>query len=66
MTTLTDRPNTALLVIDVQQGVVTGAHQRDAVVANIGALVDRARAAGTPVVWVAHSDGEMAQGSDDW
>jgi len=66
VTTLTDRPNTALLVIDVQQGVVTGAHQRDAVVANIGDLVTRARDAGVPVVWVAHSDEEMPQGSDDW
>jgi nicotinamidase-related amidase len=66
MTTLTDRPNTALLVVDVQQGVVTGAHQRDAVVANIGALVDRARDAGVPVVWVAHSDEELPQDSDDW
>ncbi|GAB4079301.1 isochorismatase family protein [Modestobacter muralis] len=66
MTTLTDRPNTALLVVDVQQGVVTGAHQRDPVVANIGALVDRARDAGVPVVWVAHSDEELPQDSDDW
>ncbi|MDQ3502206.1 MAG: cysteine hydrolase, partial [Actinomycetota bacterium] len=41
VTTLPDRPNTALLVIDVQQGVVADAHQRDAVVANISMLVDR-------------------------
>jgi nicotinamidase-related amidase len=66
VTTLTDRPNTALLVIDVQQGVVTGAHRRDAVVATIGDLVTRARDAGVPVVWVAHSDDEMPQGSDAW
>jgi nicotinamidase-related amidase len=66
VTTLTDRPNTALLVIDVQQGVVTGAPQRDSVVANIGDLVTRARDAGVPVVWVAHSDEEMPQGSDEW
>ncbi|HEY8761443.1 MAG TPA: cysteine hydrolase, partial [Candidatus Dormibacteraeota bacterium] len=29
MTTLESRPNTALLVIDVQNGVVRGAHERD-------------------------------------
>ena len=29
MTTLSDRPNTALVVIDVQKGVVAGAHGRD-------------------------------------
>ena len=32
MTTLTGRPGTALVVIDVQNGVVTGSHERDAVV----------------------------------
>jgi nicotinamidase-related amidase len=66
MTTLPDRPNTALLVIDVQNGVMAGTHQRDTVVANIGALVDKARDAGVPVVWVQHSSDELAQGSDAW
>jgi nicotinamidase-related amidase len=66
MTTLPDRPNTALLVIDVQNDVVGGAHQRDSVVANIAVLVGKARAAGTPVVWVQHSSEEMPQGSAGW
>ena len=67
MTTLSDRPNTALMVIDVQNGVVTGAHERDAVVANINSLVDKARGEGVPVVWVQHSDdGPLQQGSDAW
>lgn len=67
MTTLTDRPRTALAVIDVQTGVVAGAHDRDRVVANIATLVDRARAAGTPVVWVQHSsDGELVRDSEPW
>ena len=34
MTTLEDRPNTALLVIDAENGVFRAAHERDAVVAN--------------------------------
>jgi nicotinamidase-related amidase len=66
MTTLENRPNTALLVVDVQNGVVEGAHERDAVVANVGRLVDKARREGVPVVWVQHSDEELASGSDDW
>ena len=66
MTTLTDRPNTALIVIDVQNGVVGEAYQRDAVVERIGTLVDRARAESVPVVWVQHSDDEMPKGSDGW
>jgi len=66
MTTLSDRPNTALVVIDVQNGVVAGAHQRDVVVANICALVDRARDEGVPIVWVQHSDEQLVKGSDAW
>src|SRR6266478_7909730 len=66
MTTLENRPNTALLVIDVQNGVVEGAHQRDAVVANVGSLVDRARRERVPVVWVQHSDEQIVRGSDGW
>jgi nicotinamidase-related amidase len=66
MTTLEHRPNTALLVIDVQNGVVEGGHERDAVVANVGSLVDRARRERVPVVWVQHSDEQLARGSDDW
>ena len=46
MTTLENRPNTAVLVIDVQNGVVGGAHERDSVVANVGSVVDKARDAG--------------------
>ena len=66
MTTLTDRPRTALVVIDVQQGVVVQAHQRDVVVASIRDLVDRARAAEVPVVWVQHSSEQLVRGSDAW
>jgi len=66
MSTLENRPNTALLVIDVQNGVVGGAHERDAVVANVGSLVEKARREGVPVVWVQHSDKGLARGSDDW
>jgi nicotinamidase-related amidase len=66
MTTLSDRPNAALLVIDVQKGVVGDAYQRDAVVANIRTLVDRARQEGVPIVWVQHSSEELAMGSDTW
>jgi nicotinamidase-related amidase len=66
MTTLKNRPNTALIVIDVQNGVVTGAHQRDAVVANIASVVEKARRANVPVVWVQDYDGDRAKGSDPW
>lgn len=66
MTTLPDRPKTALLVVDVQNGVVKDAYNRDAVVANIGALVDRAREANVPVVWVQHADEDLVPGEEPW
>jgi nicotinamidase-related amidase len=66
MTTLSDRPHTALMVIDVQKGVVGDAYRRDAVVANIVALVDEARGEGVPIVWVQHSDEQLEKGSDAW
>ncbi|MFI1990266.1 cysteine hydrolase family protein [Actinoplanes sp. NPDC020271] len=66
MTTLTDRPGTALLVIDVQQGVMTGAHDRDAVIANIVTLVGKARAESVPVIWVQHSSEELPLKSPQW
>ncbi|MBW3639331.1 MAG: isochorismatase family protein [Actinobacteria bacterium] len=66
MTTLSDRPNTAFMVIDVQKGVVADAHQRDAVVANISTLVDKAREEGVPIVWVQHSDAQLEKGCKAW
>ena len=66
MSTLENRPNTALLIVDVQNGVVGGAHDRDTVVANVGTLVEKARQQQVPVVWVQHSDANLARESDDW
>ncbi len=66
MSTLENRPKTALLVVDVQEGVVEGAPERDSVIANIGKLVDRARQQDVPVVWVQHSDEGLEHGSDQW
>jgi len=66
VTTLENRPNSALLVVDVQNAVINGAPLRDEVVANICTLVDGARRDGVPVVWVRHSDKDLVRGSDGW
>jgi len=66
MTTLKDRTKTALIVIDVQNGVVGEALQRDAVVANVGSLVEKARREQVPVIWVQHSDEGLERGSESW
>ncbi|QTE28159.1 isochorismatase family protein [Pengzhenrongella sicca] len=66
MTTITERPQTALVVIDVQNGVVEEAHLRDEVVATVHDLVERARREHVPVVWVQHDDDWLTRGSDAW
>jgi nicotinamidase-related amidase len=66
MTSLGDRPNTALLVVDVQNDVVANTFHRDEVIANINTLVDKARAQQVPVIWVQHADDNLPQGSDGW
>lgn len=66
MTTLENRPKSALLVIDVQNDVVAGAYDRDHIVANIADLVDLARNAGVEVIWVQHSSDDMPMNSDGW
>ena len=66
MTTLANRPASALLVIDVQNGVVESAFKRDEIVANIATMVAKARAVGVPVVWVQHSDEGLVRDSADW
>jgi nicotinamidase-related amidase len=66
VTTLKDRPNTALLVVDVQNDVVVGAPRRDEVVAHIAGLVEKARRENVPVVWVQHSDEGLVRGSEGW
>jgi nicotinamidase-related amidase len=60
MTTLKDRPTHALLVVDVQNGVVAAAYARDTVVAKIGLLVEQARRERIPVIGVQHSDQQLA------
>ncbi|MGO1948900.1 MAG: isochorismatase family protein [Mycobacteriaceae bacterium] len=66
MSTLENRTNTALLVIDVQNAVVDGAHRRDEVVGTITDLVGRARRDNVPVIWIQHSAEDLPEGSDDW
>ncbi|HVY98304.1 MAG TPA: isochorismatase family protein [Dongiaceae bacterium] len=66
MPTLPSRPNTALLVIDMQVAVVAKAHARDAVVGNIAALVERARRALVPVIWVQDLGVDQGKGSAGW
>jgi nicotinamidase-related amidase len=60
------RPQTALVVIDMQRNVIGDAVDVERVVANINTLAERARAEGAPVVWVQHADDELERGSPGW
>ena len=66
MTTLADRPNTALLIVDVQRDVVANAHDRDGVIANINTVLRKARDASVPVIWIQHADDGLPEGSEGW
>jgi nicotinamidase-related amidase len=63
MTIRVNWPNTALIVIDVQNGVVEGAYERDTMVANINGLVEKARSEDVPVVRAQHSGEELERGT---
>lgn len=55
-----------VLVIDLQVDVVRGCFDADGVVARSAALVERARAAGTPVVWVQHHEPGLERDTPGW
>ncbi|WP_144712857.1 cysteine hydrolase family protein [Curtobacterium pusillum] len=56
---------TALLVIDLQRGVVQDCLDRDGVLGRVAKLVDRARTANVPVIWV-QDHGDFAEGTEAW
>jgi nicotinamidase-related amidase len=66
MSKFSDRTKSAVLVIDVQVGVVADAFERDAKVANMSKAIDKARAESIPVIWVQHSDEGLVLESADW
>jgi nicotinamidase-related amidase len=66
MATVHPRNRTALLVIDMQVGIVASTWEREKIVANVAHVVSRARDAGVPVIWVQHNDSELPRGSDPW
>ena len=61
-----NRGKSALLVIDVQNGVVKDAFSRDSVIANINEVITKARAKSVPVIWVQHSDEDLVIDSESW
>jgi nicotinamidase-related amidase len=66
MATIREGTKGALVVVDVQVGVMENAWNAESVIANIAHVVDRAREAGVPVIWVQHADDDLPRGSAEW
>lgn len=62
MTTLTNRPDTALVVVDVHTASSRGAHERSPVMARISNRLE-SRQGQLPVIWFRHPD--TGRGSDE-
>lgn len=66
MATIRDGNKSALLVVDVQTGVMREAWDAARIVKNVSRAVERARGQSIPVIWVQHSDNELPYGSPEW
>lgn len=66
MATIREGTRTALLVVDVQVGVMSSVWEAPRIIANLLSAVEKARRGGTPVIWVQHEDEELVQGSPEW
>lgn len=66
MATVRTGNQSVLLVVDVQVDVMNGAHHADATIAKVAQTVERARAAGVPVIWVQHNDDDFVLNSPGW
>lgn len=66
MATVREGGRTALLVVDVQVGVMNTAWDAPRVIANVALAVDRARQQALPVLWVQHANHELPTDSPAW
>lgn len=66
MATVRSNDKTALMVVDVQVGVMQECENAAQTIANVARTVERARAAQVPVIWVQHESDELKRDSDAW
>lgn len=62
-------PNTALLIVDAQNEMYDQAnpvHQSDQLLANLKLIIQKARSADVPVIYVQHNDAGLVKGTDFW
>jgi nicotinamidase-related amidase len=66
MASIRSGKQSALVVVDVQVGVMAKAWDAPRAIGQVARTVARARAAGVPVVWVQHADTQLVKDSADW
>lgn len=66
MATIRSGNQSALLIVDVQVGVVAEAGDVSRQIDQIALAVRKARDAGVPVIWVQHDEDELPKGSAEW
>jgi nicotinamidase-related amidase len=66
MSTVRPGNQSALVVVDVQVGVMADCWEASRVIEKVARSVERARAAGVPVIWVQHEGDEMPRDSSAW
>lgn len=66
MPTVREGSRAALLVVDVQVGVMADAWDAERVAGNVARAVERAREQQVPVIWVQHVNDELPEGSARW
>lgn len=66
MSTVRQGNQSALVVVDVQVGVMANSWDAPRVIANVARTVERARKGGAPVIWVQHESDELPRNSSSW
>lgn len=66
MATVREGNKAALVVVDVQIGVMRDAWDASRVIGNVARAVERARAESVPVIWVQHTDQDLPKDSAPW
>lgn len=66
MSTVRPGNNSALVVVDVQVGVMANSWEAPRIIKNVARAVERARESRVPVIWVQHESEELPRDSESW